>query len=62
MENINLQERLNTEVYHPLTTLKNYAVYLKKFAVFVKANEYVIGLWFLSVILMIKLWHSPSRI
>ena len=43
MEAINLQEVLDTGVYHPLTTLKNYAVYLKKFALFVKANEYVIG-------------------
>jgi hypothetical protein len=30
-------------VYHPLTTLQNYAVYLKKFALFVKSNEYDIG-------------------
>ena len=30
-------------MYHPLTSLKNYAVYLKKFALFIEANEYVIG-------------------
>jgi hypothetical protein len=43
MEATNLQNILDAGVYHPSTTEKNYGIYLKKFALFVKANEHFIG-------------------
>jgi len=43
MENINLQEVIDVGVYHPPASHKSYAVYLKKFAIFVKADDYLIG-------------------
>ena len=43
MENINLQEVIDAGVYHAPATHKSYAVYLKKFVIFVKADDYLIG-------------------
>ena len=45
MENINLHEVIDAGVYHVLcpTTHKRYTVYLKKFVIFVKADDYLIG-------------------
>jgi hypothetical protein len=52
METINLQQVLDTGVYHPLTALKNYAVYLK-YALYLSklTNSLLVTwwIWFLSV-------------